>query len=268
MWPKTRRMNALLTPLAAVILGEVAGHELTGSYSGYAVEARPRRGFPMTNPGTGGPTPPGQVDSFKVTLSGVPGAAMWHCQSSPQSLLQDAASRFTAGRALRAFQPGEFKFEGVDRARDAHERRGAKLGKAMGVPIESVPDKDVQERLVAAGLFEELAALRWGSHPFLPMAEFTPPASQLMGVYMRSSAFARVEANVTDRLHAAGFPDLESVLAQRAAEADAKSPGKLTLEVEVGKARIPSPERFRELLDHGVQIAQINVQANPPSRPG
>ncbi len=267
MWLQTRtgRITRLLAPLAEVVGGEATKGVLIGRYSGYEVEARPRRGFPLSSPGTGSANPPGQVDTFKLGLSGVPGRAVWHCQSSVGSLVQDAVSRFAAGRLLRPFQPGEFKFAGVDTLRDAHEKRGAKLTKAMGVPIDFTPDKELQDRLIAAGLFDELSSLRWGAHPFLPKAEFTPPASELVHLYKHSPAFAWVEPKVTERLQAAGLLDFESVLDQRMAEADASSPGKLVLEVEVGKAMVPSPNQFRELLDHAMRIAQINVQANPPS---
>ena len=39
MWPKTKRTEALLQPLAAVIAGTVAGGGVTGAYEGYGVEA-------------------------------------------------------------------------------------------------------------------------------------------------------------------------------------------------------------------------------------
>jgi hypothetical protein len=262
------RINGLLARLAPIVDGEAAKGRLTGRYSGYGVEAWHHRGFPTESPGTGQANTVGQVDMFRLTLSGVAGRGIWHCQSSPGSFLQDAVSRFTAGRVLRAFQPGDFKFEGVDRHRDAHERLGAKLAGAFGVPIDYTPDPELQERLIASGLFDELAALRWGSQPFLPKAEFTPPASQLMQVYKHSPAFARVEPKVTERLREAGFANLEAVLDQRAAEADASSPGRLVVDVEVGKAKVPPPERFRDLLEHAVRIAQINAHANPPVEVG
>jgi hypothetical protein len=267
MWlqTRTRQITRLLAPLAEVVGGEAAKGVLIGHCNGYEVEARPERGFPMSRPGTGSPNPPGQVDTFKLALSGVPGRAVWHCQSSAGSFVQDAISRFTAGGLLRPFQPGEFKFAGVDTYRDAHEKRGAKLTKATGVPIDFTPDKELQERLITAGLFDELSFLRWGAHPFLPKAEFTPPGWELVHLYKQSRAFARVEPKVTERLRAAGFLDFESVLDQRMAEANASNPGKLVLEVEVGKAKVPSPERFRELLDHAMRIAQINLEANPPT---
>jgi hypothetical protein len=89
-----------------------------------------------------------------------------------------------------------------------------------------------------------------------------------MQVYKHSPAFARVEPKVTERLREAGFANLEAVLDQRAAEADASSPGRLVVDVEVGKAKVPPPERFRDLLEHAVRIAQINAHANPPVEVG
>jgi hypothetical protein len=174
-------------------------------------------------------------------------------------------SRFTAGRLLRGFASGEFKFERVDMLREGEERLAAKLTKAFGVPTDPTASEELQERLIAAGLFDELAALRWGAHPYLPKVEFRPPASELARAYMHSPAATRVEPQVSARLRAEGLPGYETLLEQRMAEMDASTPGTLALEVEVGKAKLPSPERFRELLDHAVAIARINVQANPPT---
>jgi hypothetical protein len=259
-----RRMNALLGMLEA---GDAKHGRVSGSYNGYGVEARPRRGYPIQQAPTSGVSPPGQVDMFQLTLSGVAGRALWRCQSSAGSRLQDAVSRFTAGRLLRGFAPGEFKFERVDTLREGSEKLAAKLTKALGVPTDPTASKELQERLIAAGLFDELAALRWGAHPYLPKVEFTPPAGELTRAYMHSPAAARVEPQVSARLRAEGLPGFEALLEQRMAEADASSPGKLVLEVEVGKAKVPSPEKFRNLLDRAVAIARINVQANPPTAP-
>jgi hypothetical protein len=262
MFLKTRRMHALLE---ALVGGEVAHGRLTGSYNGYGVDARPRRGYPIQQAPTSGLNPPGQVEMFQLTLSGVEGRALWRCQSSPGSRLQDAVSRFTAGRLLRRFAPGEFRFDRADTLREGEERLAAKLTKALGVPTEPTAPKELQERLIAAGLFEELAALRWGAHPYLPKVEYRPPASELTRAYLDSAAAARIEPQVSARLRAEGLPGYEALLEQRMAEADASNPGRLTVEVEVGREKIPSPERFGELLDHTVAIARINATANPPT---
>jgi hypothetical protein len=102
----------------------------------------------------------------------------------------------------------------------------------------------------------------------MPRVQFTPPASELLEVYKHSPAFARVEAKASERLRAAGLGDYESVLDRQRSEADARKPGELVVEVEGGKAMVPSTERFHELLDHAVRIAQINAQANPPTAAG
>jgi len=36
----------------------------------------------------------------------------------------------------------------------------------------------------------------------------------------------------------------------------------------MGKGRVPTPERFRELLDQAVRIVEINLRANPPTEAG
>lgn len=39
--------------------------------------------------------------------------------------------------------------------------------------------------------------------------------------------------------------------------------GELKVEAELGRAKAPVAERFRELLDRAVRIAKINAEANP-----
>ena len=260
---KTRRMNALLAPLAAVVGGKVAGGELTGSYDGYAVVARPKREDPLGSlHASEGPAPRG-IDMFELTLAGVRGKAIWNCQSSPGSLAGDVLPRLTDGRFHGHLGAADFKFEGV--TRENAERMGARLAKAVGVPIDVVADKELRERLIAGGLFAELAPLRWGPNAYMPKVRFKPPASEILEVYKHSPAFARVDAKASERLRAAGLGDYESVLDQQMADADTRNPGELVLEVEVGKAKVPSPKQFRQLLDHAVRIAQINAEANPPT---
>jgi hypothetical protein len=124
-------------------------------------------------------------------------------------------------------------------------------------------DPALQERLIAAGLFEELDALRWGGHPYLPKVQFVPSASELAEqVYFTSPAFARVARRPGQRVRAAGFGDYQSMIAAKAREAGAEDPGRLVFEVEAGRDRVPPSERFRLLLDHAVRIAQINADVN------
>jgi hypothetical protein len=58
------------------------------------------------------------------------------------------------------------------------------------------------------------------------------------------------------------MPDFESMVEAKLREADAQAPGRLVLDVEAGSAKVPSADRFMELLERAVHIAQINVQAN------
>jgi hypothetical protein len=69
-----------------------------------------------------------------------------------------------------------------------------------------------------------------------------------------------------------GVPPADPVLQQhlRAAglfeelrAARQEHPGKLAVQVEMGKAKAPTEERFRELLDRAVRIAEINAEVNP-----
>jgi hypothetical protein len=253
-WSKKGRMNGLLRPLAPVVAGEATGGELQGSYEGYAVHALARRGFPIQTSGSAETNaPPVDVESFQLTLRGVEGRSPWHCQSSPGSLRHAIAAQVTAGRVLKAFRPGEFRFEGVDTRAEASAAAWTGLIKRLGIPApDATADPAVHQRLVDSGLFDELSALRWGGHPYLPRVEFAPPARELVGAWGESGSLDRAQP-------------LQAALQERMSELDAKGPGRLTLEVEVGKARVPSPERFRELLDAAVRIAKLNIQANPPT---
>jgi hypothetical protein len=265
MWLRKRRTNALLLPLAEVVGGAVSDGRLAGSYRGYGIEARPHSGYPIkyTTSVEGG-IGPAQVNMLQVTVSGVAGSQTWHCQSSAAAL-HDLASRFTAGRLLERFQPGAFKFEGVDTLNDGFERMGTKLTALLGMSLSTTADPVLQERLIAAGLFQELDALRWGGHPYLPKVQFVPGARELTEqVYFKSPAFERVASRADERARAAGFDDLRSLIEAKAREAEVEDPGRLALEVEAGADRMPSPERFRELLDHAVRIAEINAEVNTP----
>jgi hypothetical protein len=267
MWPRTRRTNKLLDALAGVIEGRTSGGRLTGSYRGYVVDARPHSGYPITSLsgaqyGSVGPEP---VNMLQVGLSGVRGSQFWHCQSSAGSYTHDLASRFTAGSLLTHFTPGQFKFGGVDTLNDSLERMGEKLVTRLGMPIKANADAALQERLVAAGLFDELDALRWGGHPYLPKVEFSPGGRDLTELYMTMPVFAHHQAAIEDRLRAAGLPDYRTQMEARAREQEEKEPGRLQLDVEAGDGRVPGPGQFRGLLEHAVRIAQINVSVNHSS---
>jgi hypothetical protein len=266
MWPKTRRLNTLLTPLCGVIDGETADGRIRGSYCGHAVEAWPHSGYPIkhlssVSYGTVGPAP---VNMLKVVLAGLSGSQAWHCQSSAGSYAQDLTSRFTSGRLLSGFRPGEFKFEGADPLNDAFEGMGEKLVERLGVPIRANADPALQERLIASGLFEELDALRLGSHPYLPKVQFLPSARALAGSYLESSAVARGRPAVEERLRAAGFDDYRSLIEAKLAQAETETPGRIELDVEAGEAKVPTESQFRDVLEHAARIAQINAEVNQP----
>ena len=61
---------------------------------------------------------------------------------------------------------------------------------------------------------------------------------------------------------AAGAADYRSLVEAKMREADDRLPGRLTLEVEAGKARVQPAERFRGLLEHAARIAQMNAAVN------
>jgi hypothetical protein len=265
MWLKTRKTNALLASLASVIDGKIGAGRLAGSYRGYAVEAWPHSGYPIAylSGSTEGSVGPEPVNMLRIVLSGATGSKYWHCQSSARSYLQDLTSRFTAGRLLDRFKPGEFKFQGVDTLTDALEHMGEELTKWLEMPLKA--DAALQQRLIAAGLFDELEALRFGGHPYLPKVEFYPGGQALTETYMASPRFAREQAAVDERLRAAGLPDYRSLMEQRMHEIEKRTPGRLELDVEAGNAAVPTAEHFRESLEHAVQIAQLNTEVNHPA---
>lgn len=263
MWLKTRRLTALLAPLAVVIDGEASDGSLSGEFGGFAVTAHPHAGYPIAYLAGNNSPPPESVNTFQVTLAGVQGHQTWHCQSSAGGALHDLASRFTSGPLLERFTGGEFKFVGVDHLHEASERMGERLVKRLGMPITANADPALQERLIGAGLFQELDALRWGGHPYLPKAQFIPSARHLADqTGMTALMLERVRPALEARASAAGLPDVESMMEAKLREAEARDPGRLVLDVEAGKAMVPSADRFRELLQHAVRIAQINGEVN------
>jgi hypothetical protein len=262
---KTRRTNALLAPLAPVVGGGAADGRLSGSYGGYSVEARPHAGYPikyLSSSAQGG-TGPEPAHMLSVTLAGVAGSRSWHCQSSAGGALHDLASRFTAGPVLERFEPGKFKFEGVDNLNDSFERMGEKLVKRLGMTIPANADPALQQRLIDAGLFEQLDALRFGGHPYLPKARFTPSVRELTEHgYLSSPALERAQPALEERLRAAGLPDYRSLMEAKLRAAEEEDPGRLELDVEAGKAQVLPAERFRDLLEHAMRIAEINAMVN------
>jgi hypothetical protein len=264
MWLKTRRTNALLAPLAAAVDGKASDGRLTGSYGGFAVEAWPHSGYPIDYlPGQPyGSVGPHPVNMLRVVLVGVAGSQVWHCQSSASSYLQDLTSRFTSGALLDRFRPGEFRFEGVDRLKESVERMGEKLVQRFGLPVTANADPALQERLIAAGLFDELDALRRGGHPYLPKAEFIAGGREMAERLLRSPVFVRGQPAVEERLRAAGMPGYQSLMESKVREFEEQHPGRLQLDVEAGKVKVPSVEEFRDLLEHAVRIAVLNAQVN------
>ena len=264
---KTRKLNGLLAPLAPVVDGAVSDGRLTGTYRSIAVEAWPHSGYPIEYIASAvqGSTGPEPVDMLRVLLSGMTGNQFWCCQSVASSWGHDLASRFTSGPALNRFKPGEFKFEGVDALKESKERMGEKLVERLGMPVKAQADPALQQRLIAAGLFGELDALRLGGHPYLPRAEFFPGGRALVELYMRSPAFERGRPAIEQRLHASGLGDYRSRLEAKMGEIEAKNLGRLELDVEAGVGKVPGAEQFREVLEHAVRIAQINADVNQPA---
>ena len=69
MWLKTRRLNARLAPLGAVIGGGASDGCLEGSFGGYAVTARPHAGYPIDYlAGNSSPPPESRVRAIPSAI--------------------------------------------------------------------------------------------------------------------------------------------------------------------------------------------------------
>jgi hypothetical protein len=128
--------------------------------------------------------------------------------------------------------------------------------KRVGIPVPAKADEALQQRLIAAGLFDELARLRWGSHPYLPKASFNPHA-QVLG----QANLEGFQQQMKEALRARGHGEYESALDDHIRATTEQHPAEIALEVEIGKPKVPTGEQFRELLDVAVQIAHINAEA-------
>ena len=151
---------------------------------------------------------------------------------------------------------------GVVTLDDEDGRAREQLVRRLGMAVTANAGPALQQRLIAAGLFGELDELRWGGHPYLPKAQFIPGGRELAKQANMDALFARAQPAVEERLRAAGAADYRSLVEAKMREADDRLPGRLTLEVEAGKARAQPAERFRGLLEHAARIAQINAAVN------
>jgi hypothetical protein len=238
-----KRTEALLASLAPVIGGRVSDGYLRGSYRGFAVEAQglterpshPR--FQANNPE--GATPEGpRVNIFRIKLAGASGGQFWDCRSSPTMLSKAVPEVFTSltYRLMRT----EFAFE---------RPTGGRLSRQFGVPP---ADETVQERLRAGGLLDELESLRWGRHPYLPQVRFNPG--------LQATGADDLVSGMKERLRTVGRQELESALDGDLASGQ---PGELLVQVEMERAKVPTEDQFRELLERVIRIEQINAEANP-----
>jgi hypothetical protein len=232
-----------LARLCPLIDGAVDEDRLVGRYRGFAVEAQPARENPAPemSTGQGGTRQPGRrIDIFKLRLAGVAGWHPWDCRSEPTLLAN-----------LALVLPARLVFPLIPTAFGFHRSRLEWFAKKVGVPA---AEGELQERLRSSGLFDELAALRWGSNPYLPRAAFNPRAQAIAGEHL--AAFA---ASLQDAVRAQGRLGHERALGEQLAGAVRRQPGELSLQVESG---VPSEERFQQLLDRALRIARINEEQN------
>ena len=252
------RAEALLSPLASSVAGVLSDGCLRGSFRGYGVEAWPDKRQPIPDLGGTGlsgsaPKMGPDVDVFRLKLAGVSGQRFWECGSTPT--LASQAIPLNVGKFLYRFVRTEFGFS-VDTRRELASGAWMGMFKRMGIPVPAKADEALQQRLIAAGLFDELARLRWGSHPYLPKASFNPHA-QVLG----QANLEGFQQQMKEALRARGHGEYESALDDHIRVTAEQHPAEIALEVEIGKAKVPTGERFRELLDLAVQIAHINAEA-------
>jgi hypothetical protein len=197
--------------------------------------------MPAAQGGTRQPGP--KVNVFHLKLIGVAGRQFWDCRSNT-TLLTSLAIVLPWRLAYRLVR-AEFRFE---------QPPTAGLMKKFGLPTN---DPALVERLRDGGLLAELASLRSGSNPYLPKVSFNPRA-QVIG----EGIVAAYESRLREAARAHADPALESALAGGFRAAEREHPGELAFQVEAGRTKVPSEERFRELLDGALRVARINAEAN------
>lgn len=234
-----------LTRLSPLVDGAVGEGRLVGRYEGYEVEVQPARENPAPDVSLsqGGSWQPGPtVDVFRLELAGVAGRSPWDCRNEP-TLLANLALVLPA-RLVFPLIPTAFRF---------HRSPLEWFAKKVGVPA---ADAELQGRLKRAGLFDELTALRWGSNPYLPKATFNA-GGQAIG----EERLAAYREGLKDALRAQGRLGYDQAVDDELAGEVRRHPGVLSLEIE---SRVPSEERFQELLERALRIARINEQVNTP----
>ena len=252
------RAEALLAPLASSVAGTLSDGHLHGRFQGYGVEAWPDKHQPIPDPGGTGlsgsaPAMGPDMEVFRVKLSGVWGEKFWECGSTPT--LASQAVPLNIGKFLYRFVRTEFGFS-LDKRRELAAGAWMGMFRRMGLPVPVQADEALQQRLIAAGLFDELARLRWGSHPYLPKASFNPHA-QILG----QADVEGFQQQMKEALRARGHGEYESAVDDHIRATTEQHPAEIALEVEIGRAKVPSAVRFRELLEVAVRIADINAEA-------
>lgn len=118
-----------------------------------------------------------------------------------------------------------------------------RLTRLAGMPQ---ADADLPDRLRAAGMFDAFDRVSPPMKDYLPRIRFMPDLRPQMMERLRSAR-----------------PDLPAAAMKLPPDAEAS----LELEVERAGEADPSPQRFAEILDAAIAIAEINARANPALTP-
>lgn len=177
---------------------------LRGGYQGFQIEAWPERSDPRPAD-TAGNESTLPVNQFVVRCVGVNGALPWTCTRRRVS--------------LNPFDPPEIVFTPT---LDLNQFLSGPLAEAIGIPR---PDPELEERLRAAGLIEEITQLGHGAHIWLPQVRFVPAMGFFGAIGPANTSW-------------------------------------LECRVEVEHGVVPTVERFQQLLGCLLRLADINARGN------
>jgi hypothetical protein len=218
----------ILQAAAPILDGSVANGRLTGTYKGYFVEASLRTSGRIDAIGDGH-SGANTIEMLLLVLHRVSGTRPWGFFTS---------MTFTGGIEDR--WRSAIAFAGVLR----------KLLNQMS-PIQI--DLAIDARLRERGMLEALERLvpRGVSAPYL-LVSFVPDVAS--GVARKLERMEALGDRAADRARHEGTERL-------------KLGGRLRIEVERASEQDPTPDRFRELLDAAVAVAELNASGSIPEPP-
>jgi hypothetical protein len=224
-----RGREQLLQALAPVVSGSLSDAlHLTGTYKGHPVEASLRSSGRIDS--LGGHSAASDIEVITINLRGAPGGHPWGFYSSLVNrtpLMKKWRSTTVSAGAI-----GQF------------------LSRLTPMPI----DPAIDDRLRDGGMLERFERLEppHVKRPYV-LVSYVPDG-------------AAVIEHTLERVDAVRPGAFGGDARRTAAEWLAREQGgHLRVEIERGGSNEPTPERFREILDAAIAIAQLNAIINPPT---